>query len=447
MASIRPRGDSFEITVSCGYNSKGKKIIETTTFTPKPGWSEERARKEAEKFAVRFEDKIKAGGSSSGDKMTFEKCAAQFLKDMKSSQALSPTTLYDYQRRLELRIIPCIGQLKLTQVTNHIVKNYQQGLRNEGIRMDGRQGPLKESTISKDRATISTVLSYAVEEGYLSINPLIYSGKQKGRKSIRKEYKTKQFTPDQARRFLWCLDNPIDIRRKAHTVMRAGKVIQIKEYTQRWSLSSKWRLYFYIAIFTGARRGEIVSLMWKDLDFEHNTIQFSKSTASVPGQVIMKETKNYSTRKCVVPALVMALARSLLMEQKEYALQLGDYWKGAHGKSFMENFVFIRDDGSQIDLGSPRHEFKRLIHIYNTNVAKTPSEMLPEDVTLHDLRHTTASILIHNRMDPRSVAGVLGHSTPTTTLNIYSYFFQQANQEAANIMSDILLNPSAEKKA
>ena len=54
MASIRKRGNSYTVTVSCGYDSKGKKILETATFTPDPQWSEERARKAADKFAVRF---------------------------------------------------------------------------------------------------------------------------------------------------------------------------------------------------------------------------------------------------------------------------------------------------------------------------------------------------------------------------------------------------------
>ena len=45
-----------------------------------------------------------------------------------------------------------------------------------------------------------------------------------------------------------------------------------------------------------------------------------------------------------------------------------------------------------------------------------------------------ASILIKNNLDPRTVSGVLGHADPSTTLNIYSYFFHQKSQEAADIM-------------
>nr|DAX04144.1 MAG TPA: Integrase [Caudoviricetes sp.] len=443
MASIKKRGNSFNITVSCGYDSKGKKIIETSTFTPDPKWSEDRARKAAEKFAVRFEDKIKAGGSASGDKITFEKFSKTFFTDMENSKALAKSTLADYRQRTDDRIIPALGQMKLSQITNHTVKEFLNELRQDGSRMDGKDGTLSESTITKYRATISTVLSYAVEEGYLPINPLIYAGKQRGRGKVRREYKTKQLTVEQAKRFLWILDHPVTIQRKAHTVKRNGKTVKIKEYKQLWSLDLKWQLFFYIALFTGARRGEIVSLLWSDIDFAKSTIHFSKSTAVVKGEIIHKETKTYATRQCAVPDIVIATAKKLMKEQKQICLQLGDYWKGSRGKQFQDNFVFIREDGAQMHVDSPRTEFKRVIRIYNSNIAKDESEMIPDNLTLHDLRHTTASILINKKLDPRSVSGVLGHANTSTTLNIYAYFFHQGSEEAADIMSSVLLDGPA----
>lgn len=107
------------------------------------------------------------------------------------------------------------------------------------------------------------------------------------------------------------------------------------------------------------------------------------------------------------------------------------------------NFVFIRDDGSQMHICSPRTKFKRVIQIYNTNIAKDETEMIPDDLTLHDLRHTTASILINKKLDPRAVSGVLGHANTSTTLNIYAYFFHQSSKEAASIMADALLDEPA----
>ena len=101
-------------------------------------------------------------------------------------------------------------------------------LRN-GDRMDDRDGTLSEGTVTKYRATISTVLSYAVEEGYLPLNPLIYPGKQRGRAKTKREYKTKQLTIEQTKRFLWLLNNPVEIRRQQHTAKRNGQTILIKE--------------------------------------------------------------------------------------------------------------------------------------------------------------------------------------------------------------------------
>lgn len=163
----------------------------------------------------------------------------------------------DYRQRLNDRIIPVLGQVKLAQITNHTVKEFLNELRQDDCRLDGKDGSLAESSITKYRATISSILSYAVEEGYLSINPLIYAGKQRGHGKVKREYKTKQLTIDQAKRFLWILDHPVTVRRKEHMVKRNGKLVKIKEYEQPWSLDLKWQLFFYIALFTGARRGEI----------------------------------------------------------------------------------------------------------------------------------------------------------------------------------------------
>ena len=74
-------------------------------------------------------------------------------------------------------------------------------------------------------------------------------------------------------------------------------------------------------------------------------------------------------------------------EQQEACIRLGDYWKGSRGKQFQNNFVFIRDDGSQMHICSPRTEFKRVIQINNTNIVKDETETIPDDLTLHDLRH------------------------------------------------------------
>ena len=59
MASIRERNGSYQITVSCGYDIKGKKLLETTTFTPDPSLTPKKREKVVQEFAQQFETKVK----------------------------------------------------------------------------------------------------------------------------------------------------------------------------------------------------------------------------------------------------------------------------------------------------------------------------------------------------------------------------------------------------
>lgn len=438
MASVRRKGNGYEVTVSNGYDSSGKKIRVCRTFTPKDTWNEERVEKEVQKFAARLEEKVKSGFNVKADNVTLEKLSKLFLEDMQPPE-IEKTTYYDYKRRIEMRIIPILGRERITSINGHTMKEYSKILRQDGIRLDNKPGGLSEGTITKDKAVISAMLSYAVFEGMLTINPLIYSGKRRSRQKATKEYKVDYFTIEQTQWFLWALENEIDIKRKAHDCKRKDETTyKVREYSQKWKLPLKWRLFFVLSLFTGNRRGETISLTWEDLDFKNCTVNIDKSTASADGEVYIKDTKTHSSRTPVVPRFVMDIAAELLSEQKESSLSMGDQWIGKHGAKFKKNFVFTQFNGAQMDLGSPRHEFKRLIRIYNDNVATKEEDKLPETVTLHDLRHTAAAILISNNMDVQSVAGVLGHADPTTTLNIYSYFFKSKNQEAANIMEKAL---------
>lgn len=438
MPSIRKKGNNYEITISNGYDSSGRKITVSRTFTPKDTWNEERTKKEVEKFAIRLEEKVKNGYNVKADNITLEKLSVLFLEDVKPPE-VERTTYYDYTRRLQMRIIPILGREKITNINGHTIKEYSSQLHKDGIRLDGKSGGLSEGSINKDKAVISSLLSYAVYEGLLSINPLIYSGKRRGRQKASKEYTVDYFTIDQTKWFLWALENEIEIKHKAHECKKKdGSKYTVKEYTQKWKLPLKWKVFFMLSLFTGERRGEVISLTWEDLDFETGEVNTEISTVCVEGKVYHKDTKTHASRCPVVPLFVMEAAAELLKEQKKEALQLGDQWIGYKGSKFKKNFVFTQWNGQQMNLGSPRHEFKRLIRIYNENVAKSEEDLLPETVTLHDLRHTAASILISNGLDVQSVAGVLGHADPTTTLNIYSYFFRSKNKEAANIMENVL---------
>ena len=443
MANVRKRGNSYQITVSNGRRADGSQIIETATFSPEPGMTPKQIEKALEQFKVDFEREVKSGQNVKGQRMTLQQLVELFLSDSKPTgtdeDMLSVTTYAGYKDILDLRIIPRLGHVKINNITSKTVKEYSKELRKDGSRKDGKSGGLSEATIAKDCAIISSLLSYAVGEGLLPINPLIYAGRQgKGRKA-KKEYKVNYFTIEQTRSFLWALDNPIPIIHKAHNrTDDTGKEYSVPDYTQVWKLPLKWQAYFYLALFVGDRRGENIALTWQDINFETGEVSIDKSSVYVEHEIIQKSTKTYKSRTVIVPPVVISILRQWKIEQMHISLERGTYWQGYRGKEFDKNFVFTQENGKQMHPSSPYHQFKRIIRIYNENVAAGEAEQIPPDATQHDLRHTAASILIANNMDPRSVAGVLGHANTSTTLNIYSYFFQSKAQEAANIMESVL---------
>jgi len=213
MANIRKRGNSYQVTVSNGRDSSGKQIIETATFTPEPGLTERKVQTALNEFVVDFERAVRSGQNVKGERMTLKQLAERFIEDSEPTGGegdfIEKTTWAYYRTRLEQKIIPCLGHNKIKQITPKVLNDYSKEMRQDGARLDGKPGGLSEATIRKDCAIVSSLLSYAVGEGFIPINPLIYSGKQNRRKSARKEYKVDYFTIEQTKWFLWALDNPI----------------------------------------------------------------------------------------------------------------------------------------------------------------------------------------------------------------------------------------------
>lgn len=116
MASVRKRGNGYQITVSNGRNADGSQIIETSTYTPEPGMTKRQIEKALNEFVVDFERDVKSGQNVKGERLTFAKLSELFLADMdpdfKSDVYLEKTSWYFYKRTLEQRIIPRIGGKK-----------------------------------------------------------------------------------------------------------------------------------------------------------------------------------------------------------------------------------------------------------------------------------------------------------------------------------------------
>lgn len=100
-----------------------------------------------------------------------------------------------------------------------------------------------------------------------------------------------------------------------------------------------------------------------------------------------------------------------------------------------------------MNYATPYHTFKDILEKYNNSILKNPElkeeekkALLLPDITLHGLRHTSATLLISGHVDVRTVSARLGHSQTSTTMNIYAHALKQSDKKAADKLEDLLKN-------
>ena len=83
-------------------------------------------------------------------------------------------------------------------------------------------------------------------------------------------------------------------------------------------------------------------------------------------------------------------------------------------------------------------EFKKIIKNYNKTVTEESSKKLP-DIPLHGLRHTSATLLISQNIDVRTVSSRLGHAQTSTTMNIYAHSLKKMDEVAADTLENLFI--------
>ena len=171
MASIKERSGSYQITVSLGRDIYGKKLIETTTFTPDPGLTPKKRQKAVEEFARQFEANIKNGIAMDGRKVTLKEFTDRWFREY-APQKLQPGTVEKYKTELDEKILPVIGHLKLSELRPATLNSTFAAMTKDGARKDGKPGGYSKATIKKTQDVLSSVLRTAVEWEIIEKNPM-----------------------------------------------------------------------------------------------------------------------------------------------------------------------------------------------------------------------------------------------------------------------------------
>lgn len=386
MATITRRGGSYRIKVSCGYDINGKQMVQTKTWKPDEGMTKKQIEKEVQRQAVLFEESCKIGQITASVK--FEAFAEQWFEEYAKLNLRSST--YEKMKQLPKRVYPAIGHLRLDKITGRHIQQFINDLALNGKNLLNGNS-LSRKTIVHHLNFISDVFSYAIKMDMLSDNPCRNVTVPKGESKEKEIY-----TIDELARIFELLD---------------------KE-----DVPIKYRAFFKLAVYSGFRRGEMLGLEWKDVDWENNLISVRRTSNYTAERGTYTDTTKTKKPKRTLkfPDYVMNMLRELKEEQDKEQNELGNKWT-------YTDRLFTQWDGKPMGNNSPYYWVKRFCKRNNLRFCD-----------LHSLRHLHASLLINAGVDVVAVSGDMGHSCVGTTSNIYCHMFQEARAKNSEVIAAAL---------
>lgn len=172
--------------------------------------------------------------------------------------------------------------------------------------------------------------------------------------------------------------------------------------------------FFRLLYYSGLRKGEALALNWNDINFDENMLNVDKS--------INQKLKDYDY--LITEPKNKSSIRNIKLDKKtiEILKELKNHYKGF--KSFNNNF-FIFGGVKPLPETTIQQKYNKYIKLANL-----------KKIRIHDFRHSHASLLINSGATVLLVSKRLGHSKVDMTLNTYSHFFENKEQELIEILEN-----------
>ena len=284
---------------------------------------------------------------------------------------LRKTTQSDYECRIYQHIIPNIGNIPLRNLKTNDLQQFYAKLKTSGrlIRRKTQGKGLSDRVVRGCHTTCKSALQKAVEENLIRSNPAVAC-----KLPPKKSKEMQILTPEEMQRFL----------------------IQAK--------AEGYYELFLLELATGMRRGEILGLQWKDLNYQTGQLKIQRQVHMINGKLIADPPKTKSSIRTIL------LPKSILEVLKTYHKTVKSKWMFPSPKI---------DDAPR----NPTAVYKRMKIILERANCK--------ELRFHDLRHTFATTALENGMDIKTLSTVIGHVTAATTLDVYSHITNQMQQTAS----------------
>jgi integrase len=316
----RVKGRVYEIAY---VDSTNRRVFKTV-----PG-----GLRDAQRERARILERMNRGELVAPSKRLVGELADLYLDSVK----IRPNTMVVYRSAVKAQIKPRLGEWKVSDLTRRSVGNLVTDMEKDG---------LAAWTIRGTLTVLSGMCSFAMDEGWLGVNPVLQLTRRQRPTGTRSDMR----------------------------ILSSEEIAQLLRHS-----NGNHRDLFRLLIFTGLRISEALALDWEDVDFDLACVRIrsSKTDAGV--------------RSVELPEFLLRSLASM---------------NGESGP------VFLNQNGNRM--------YKRQVQKFFKTTLKRAKL---DDMRLHDLRHTFASLLIAQGEDIVYVASQMGHSNASTTLRVYARLF------------------------
>jgi integrase len=299
-----------------------------------------------------------------------------FWLDTYKRNEVRESTLERYQIFFQKHILPAFGKILLHQLRPEQLQRFYVE----------KQKELSQNTVRFLHAIIHGALKQALALGYIS-------------------------------------RNVADIAKPPKRAQKEVKIMDAEKLDAFLSSARKYRLYpaFLLMASTGMRTGEVLGLRWQDVDFEQGTVTIAQNLVWTEKGIIFQEPKTKSSRRSI------PLLPEVVEELKS--------WR----KKWLEEKIALGSDWSETDLVFPSEVHTPLDpHSFRRTFRSICADAGIKGITPHVFRHSLASFLLARGEHPKIVQELLGHSSITVTLDIYSKVIPGLKEKAVQKIRDFL---------
>lgn len=369
------------------HDDKGTWVVRARVYDPNTGKTKNKSKSTGLKVKDNTKRKAEramreiaeqwekeANAAALSDNPYFSESVRLWLE--KKAVSVVESTLYSYTYQAERYVIPALGSFRIKDLTlAHLQRFYNIMLTDKNVK-----------SVKMCHHVIRGTLMDAVRSGIIPVNFATYAEFPKIQK-----YEGQSYTADQVRQLL-----------------TAAKEEGEPFYTA-----------IMLATIYGLRRSEICGLRWSDIDFDKGTLNVCNTVIVYGG--IQKEVDRTKTKssKRTIWLVESTIPHLKALKQKQIEL-------GLDGR-----LVCTRMNGKKIgESVNPE-----IVYYHFKKAIKTAGL---QNIRLHDLRHTAATLLAEEAT-PKQVQNFLGHSNISITMDIYTHLAEHKKMETSNIMNDIIV--------